>query len=66
MVVCESMVSPRPLREAVAHVLFRFLQVSLESASTYRYSAESADMLHILCLRNRIYPRDVKKWLKSK
>eukprot|EP00903_Cladosiphon_okamuranus_P014802 g13710.t1 len=27
VVVCESMVSPRALREAVAHVLFRFLQV---------------------------------------
>ena len=28
MVVCESMVTPRALREAVAHILFRFLQVT--------------------------------------
>lgn len=28
VVVCESMVCPRALREAVAHILFRFLQVT--------------------------------------
>lgn len=28
VVICESMVSPRALREAVAHVLFRYLQVN--------------------------------------
>lgn len=27
VVLCESMVCPRALREAVAHVLFRYLQV---------------------------------------
>lgn len=33
VVVCESMVTPRALREAVAHILFRFLQVSGKEAT---------------------------------
>lgn len=43
MIVCESMVSPRPLREAVAHVLFRFLQVKhvhKEANDTYLYVSQ--------------------------